>query len=148
MQQENNTVFAMLLEEIQQHTTNVWCIPMEVFEETEGIDKFKLSRKHMWIQAVRDPKKAWLEMKYYVTKEEVDWIFKEWPTQWKQPVKILATRTITMQYSRPKENIEAGSSTRISSLSGNTRMATTQNQPTGSNTVLERPRKTTTIART
>jgi hypothetical protein len=77
-QQANNIVFSMLLEEIQQHTTNVWCIPMEVVQETEGIAKFKASRHHMWIQATRDPKKAWLEMQYCITKEEVDWIVKDW----------------------------------------------------------------------
>jgi hypothetical protein len=51
MQQENNIVFAMLLEEIQQCTMNVWCIPMEVVQETDGIAKFKASRHHVWIQA-------------------------------------------------------------------------------------------------
>jgi hypothetical protein len=61
-QQENNIVFAMLLAEIQKHTTNVWHIPMEVIQETEGIAKFKESRHHVWIQAIRDPRKAWLEM--------------------------------------------------------------------------------------
>lgn len=48
-QQANNTVFAMLLEEIQQLTTNVWRIPVEVIQETEGIARFKASRYHMWI---------------------------------------------------------------------------------------------------
>jgi hypothetical protein len=32
-------VFAMLLEEIQQCTMNVWRIPMEVVQETDGIDQ-------------------------------------------------------------------------------------------------------------
>jgi hypothetical protein len=29
-QQENNIVFSMVLDNIQQRTTNEWCIPMEV----------------------------------------------------------------------------------------------------------------------
>jgi hypothetical protein len=71
-QQENSAIFAMLLEEIQQCTSKVWGIPMEVVKEIEGISKFKASMHHMWIQAARDSKKAWLEMQYYVTKKEVD----------------------------------------------------------------------------
>jgi hypothetical protein len=134
-QQENNTVFAMLLEEIQQCTTNIWCIPVEVIQETEGIAKFKASRHHMWIQAARDPKKAWLEMQYCITKEEVDWIVKDWPAQWKMPVSKPVTRPITVQSSRPKDKAEAGSSVRKNNLTDNTRMTTTQNQPTGSSTV-------------
>jgi hypothetical protein len=38
----------------------------------EGIARFKESRHHMWIKATMDPKKAWLEMQYCVTNEEVD----------------------------------------------------------------------------
>jgi len=71
-QQSNNTFFAMLLEDIHQRTTKVWNIPVEVVKEIEGISNFKASRHHMWIQAIRDPKKAWLEMQYCVTKEEVE----------------------------------------------------------------------------
>jgi hypothetical protein len=64
--------FAMLLEEIQQHTVNVWCIPMEVVQEIDGITNFEASKHHMWIQEARDPRKEWIEMQYCVTKEEVD----------------------------------------------------------------------------
>jgi hypothetical protein len=52
----------MLLEEIQQCTENVWRIPMEVVLETDGIAKFNVSGNHVWIQAIRDLKKAWLDM--------------------------------------------------------------------------------------
>jgi hypothetical protein len=62
----------MLLEEIHQRKDNMWCIPVEVIQEMEGISMFKASRNHMWIQDARDPKKAWLEMQYCITKEEVD----------------------------------------------------------------------------
>jgi hypothetical protein len=72
MQQEKNTIFEMLLEEIQQCTTNVWCIPIEVIHETEGIAKIKASRHHMWIQAARDPNKAWKEILDCISKEDVD----------------------------------------------------------------------------
>jgi hypothetical protein len=36
-QQENNAVFSMFLEDMQQKTTNVWRIPIEVVQENEGI---------------------------------------------------------------------------------------------------------------
>jgi hypothetical protein len=76
-QQENNTVFVMLLEEIQRRTADSWHIHVEVVQEIEGIASFRASRNHMWIQAVRDPNKAWLEMQYCVTREEIDWIIKD-----------------------------------------------------------------------
>jgi hypothetical protein len=41
MQQENNTVFAMLLEELQQRIANVWRMPMEVVQDRKGILRFK-----------------------------------------------------------------------------------------------------------
>jgi hypothetical protein len=85
-QQVNNTVFSMFLEDMQQKTTNVWRIPIEVVQENEGIANFKASRHHLWIQARRDPKKKWLEMRYCTSREEVDWIVKDWPVQWKVPV--------------------------------------------------------------
>jgi hypothetical protein len=50
---------------------------MEVVQETKGISRFKASRHHMCIQAARDSKKEWLEMKYCVTREEIDWIIKD-----------------------------------------------------------------------
>jgi hypothetical protein len=67
----NSAVFSMFLEYMQQKTTSVWRIPIEVFKETEGIYNFKASRHHMWIQAKIYPKKKWLEMRYYTTWEEV-----------------------------------------------------------------------------
>jgi hypothetical protein len=78
----------MLLEEIQKRTMNVWHIPMEVVQETNGIAKFKASIHHMWIQAARDPKKAWIEMQFCITKQEVEWRIKDWLAQWTQPVTI------------------------------------------------------------
>jgi hypothetical protein len=53
-----------------------------------------------------------------------------------------------MQSSRPKDKAEAGSSMRTSSLTDNTRTTTMQTQPTGSNAVPKRPRRTPTTTRT
>jgi hypothetical protein len=55
----------------------VWRIPIEVDKENEGIVNFKASRHHIYIQAKRDPRKKWLEMRYYKTREEVEWIVKD-----------------------------------------------------------------------
>jgi hypothetical protein len=57
----------------------MWRIPIEVFQENEGIASFKASKHHMWIQATRDPKKKWLEMRYCASREEVDRIVKYEP---------------------------------------------------------------------
>jgi hypothetical protein len=75
----------MVLKEIQQLKKNVWRIPVEVVQKNEGISRFKSSKYHTWIQATRDPKKKWLEMQYCISREEVEWIIKDWPTQWKVP---------------------------------------------------------------
>jgi hypothetical protein len=42
----------------------------------QGIAYFKASRHNMWIQAKRDPKKEWLQLRYYVIGEEVQWAMK------------------------------------------------------------------------
>jgi hypothetical protein len=76
-QQENSTMSVICVEEIQQCTANVWCILVEVLQETEVIARFKASRNHMWIQAIRDPKKEWIDMQYYITREDIDWIIKD-----------------------------------------------------------------------
>jgi hypothetical protein len=73
---------------------------------TKGFPGFKASKHHMWIQATRDPKKKWLEMRYCASREEVDWIVKDWSTQWKVPV--------TNKGSKPKEQAEAGTSKKTS----------------------------------
>jgi hypothetical protein len=76
-QQANSPMFAMFLEDMQQKTTNVWRIPIQVVQENEGIANFKASKHHMWIQATRDPQKKWLEMQYCASREEVEWIVKD-----------------------------------------------------------------------
>jgi hypothetical protein len=70
-------------------------------------------------------------MQYCITKEEVDWIIKDWPVQWQLPVTKSTTRIVTTQSSRPKDKAEAGSSARTSSPTDNTRMTTMHriNQP-------------------
>jgi hypothetical protein len=65
----------------------MWIIPIKVVKENEGISNFKASRHHIWIQARSDPKKKWIEMRYYTTREEVEWIVIDYPMQWKIPVK-------------------------------------------------------------
>jgi hypothetical protein len=120
---------------------------MEVVQESEGIARFKASRHHMWIQATRDPKKKWLEMQYCITREEVDWIIKDWPAQWKVPVEKPTTNPTTMTSSKPKGKAEAGPSTKTNIPAANTRKVVAHTQASGSNTVPKRPRRTTTVPR-
>jgi hypothetical protein len=37
----------------------------------------------MWIQERRDPRKKWLQLRYCVTKEEVEMSMRYWPNDWK-----------------------------------------------------------------
>jgi hypothetical protein len=107
-------VFAMFLEDMQQNTSNVWRIPIEVVKETKGIYNFKASRHHMRIQARRDPKKKWLEMRYCTMQEEVEWIVQDWHAQWKVPV-------AQKKGKKPKEQVEVGPSRNIGNPVDNTR---------------------------
>jgi hypothetical protein len=50
----------------------------------------------------RDPEREWLQLRYCVNAEEVDWEIKDWVDDWKIPV-------ITKDMPKGKE-IEAGSS--------------------------------------
>jgi hypothetical protein len=45
-----------------------------------------VSGHNVWIQEKKDPKKNWLQMRYCVTREEVQWAMKDWPDEWKVPV--------------------------------------------------------------
>jgi hypothetical protein len=75
----------MFLEDMKQKIYNVWRILVEVVQGNEGIANFKASRHHLWVQDTRDPKNKWMEMRYCTSREEVEWIVKEYPAQWKVP---------------------------------------------------------------
>jgi hypothetical protein len=57
-----------------------------VVEEHQVVENFKASRHNMWIQQKRYPKKNWLQMRYCVTGEEVQWAMKYSPDEWKVPM--------------------------------------------------------------
>jgi hypothetical protein len=130
----------MFLEDMQQKTTNVWRIPIEVVKENEGIANFKASRHHMWIQARRDPKKKWLEMRYCTMREEVEWIVKDWPVQWKVPV-------TQKKGTKPKEQAEAGPSRKTGSPTDNTRKVAEHSQTSGSSATVKKTRKKDIVSR-
>jgi hypothetical protein len=108
---------------------------------------FKASQHHTWIQDARDPKRAWLKMQYCVMREEVEWVIKDWPMQWQQIITKPTTRTGTTQLVKPKYTSEARSSPQTGSLAGTTQTTTTWIVPSGS-TILKKPRKIPTTART
>jgi hypothetical protein len=54
-----------------------WRIQPEVVEEYKNIAKFKTSRHNMWIEEKKDPWKEWLQMRYCITAEEVQWEMKD-----------------------------------------------------------------------
>jgi hypothetical protein len=93
----------------------------------------------MWIQAIRDPKKNWLEMRYCASREEVNWIVKYWPIQWEVPT--------TKKGAKPKEQVEEGTSKKTSSPTENTRKDAKRAQASGSSATMKNPRKKETMSR-
>ena len=93
----------------------------------------------MRIKATRDPKKEWLEMKYCVTREHIDWIIKHWPTKWKMLVGKRTTRPVATQSTKHKRQVEAGPSAKTNILADNTRKVAVHTQALESNAVLKRP---------
>jgi hypothetical protein len=104
----------MLYDEMQEKLENTWRIPPEVVRENQGITNFQASRHNMWIQAKRDPKKEWLQLRYCVTGEEVQWAMKDWPEEWKVPV-------IPKKVPKSKQQVEVGPSKKSTSPTTNTR---------------------------
>jgi hypothetical protein len=78
--------------------------------------KFKVSMHHIWIQYARVPKKAWMEMQYCVTKEEIDWT-----TQWNIPIEKPTTNPSMKQSTKTKEKDKEGSSAKLDNPTDNTR---------------------------
>jgi hypothetical protein len=67
--------------------------------------------------AKRDPKKEWLQLRYCVTGEEVQWAMKDWPEEWKVPV-------VSKKVSKGKKQAEVGTSQKSNSPTMNTRKET------------------------
>jgi hypothetical protein len=78
-QQENNTVFSMFLEDMQQKTTNVWRIPIEVVQENEGISSLRHPNITCGSRPQGTRRKSGWKCRYCASREEVDWIVKDWP---------------------------------------------------------------------
>jgi len=93
----------------------------------------------MWIHATRDPKKKWLEIQFCVSIEEVEWIIKYLPTLWKVP----AVRTTN----KPKEKIEASTSTKTNSSTKKTKNSSECAQASGSSTTMKNPSRKETMFR-
>jgi hypothetical protein len=116
----NASTFTMYLNEMKEKIASSWRITLEVVTQYQGIAKFKATRHNMWIQACRDPKKEWLQLRYCVNTEEVDWAIKDWEDDWKVPV-------ITKELPKDKET-EVGPS---QTSAGDIRMVTQGTKATG-----------------
>jgi hypothetical protein len=75
----------------------------------------------MWIQVERDPTKEWLQMRYYVTVEELQWAMKDWKDEWQVPLEQPKDKQIAKdkQPKKDKQSREVGSSQRKSTRSTN-----------------------------
>jgi hypothetical protein len=84
-------------------------------------------------------------MKYCVTREDIDWIIKDWPAQWKMPVEKPTTMSLAKQSTKSIGKDEAGPSTKTNSPNANTRKVVVRTQAIGSSTVPKRPRRIATV---
>jgi hypothetical protein len=98
----NASTFSRYLSDMKEKIASSWRITPEVVMQYQGIAKFKAMRHNMWIQEHKDPDGEWLQLRYCINIEEVDWEIKDWVDDWKIPV-------ITKDMPKGKE-IEAGSS--------------------------------------
>jgi hypothetical protein len=105
-------------------------------KENQGITEFKASRHNMWIKEKRDPMKEWLQLRYCVTTEEVQWAMKDWPEEWKVPI-------VSKKGSKGKKQAEVGTSKKTNSPTTNTRKETEPTKETGGSTTVRKPRKRT-----
>jgi hypothetical protein len=82
----NSSIFVLHFEEIQEKVVETWRIPLEVVEENKEITIFQVSRHNVCIQEKRNPKNNYLQMRYCITGEEVQWAMKEFPDEWRVPM--------------------------------------------------------------
>jgi hypothetical protein len=72
----NSSIFYMYYDDMWENIDNTWRIPPEVVRSNQGITYFKAFRHNMWIKAKRDPTKEWLQLRYCVIVEEMQWAMK------------------------------------------------------------------------
>jgi hypothetical protein len=104
-------------------------------EEHKNIENFQVSRHNVWIHEKRDPKNNRLQMKYHITGEEVQWVMKDWPDEWKVTKK---------KGQKGKNPIEDGTSHKSNSLVDNTRKVVECAKDTGGSVIVKKPRQKTT----
>jgi hypothetical protein len=54
-----------------------------VVAQYREIANFKATKNNMWIQARRDMGKEWLQLRYCVTKEDVEMAMRDWHDDWR-----------------------------------------------------------------
>jgi len=86
-------------------------------EEHQSIDNFRDSKHNMCIQAKRDPKKEWLQLRYSVIAKELQWAMKYWTKEWSVPV-------ASKKGSKGVKQAEDGTSQKSNSPTTNTIKAT------------------------
>jgi len=112
---------------------NTWIIPPEVVRYNQGITHFQSSKHNMLIQSKRDPKEECLQLRYCVTGEEVQWVMKDWPEEWKVLV-------IPKKVPKNKQQVEVGPSKKSTSPTTNTRKAIEHTKFKGGGATIKNPR--------
>jgi hypothetical protein len=57
-----------------------------VVAQYKEIANFKETTHKMWIQACKDPRKEWLQLRYCITEEDVEMTMRDWHDDWRIPV--------------------------------------------------------------
>jgi hypothetical protein len=61
----------------------MWRITPQVVVRYRDISNFKATGHTMWLQARNHPDKKWLQMRYCITKGDIDMVISEWDDKWK-----------------------------------------------------------------
>jgi hypothetical protein len=69
--------------DLQESISNTWRITPEVVAQYRDITNFKVTRHTVWIQARRDTKREWIQLRYCIKEEDVDMDIKDWQDDWR-----------------------------------------------------------------
>jgi hypothetical protein len=72
----NAGMFIRYYNDLQESIANTWWITPEAVAQYQGISKFKATRHRVWIQAWKDPKNQWIQLRYCI---------KDWHDDWRIP---------------------------------------------------------------
>jgi hypothetical protein len=79
----NGSIFEGYLCDLQKAISKRWRITPKVVSRYGNIANFQATRHTMWIHVRKDPNKQWLQMRYCITKGDIDMVISEWDDEWR-----------------------------------------------------------------